>query len=255
MNIAVITGASSGLGAEFLDAVAEKYPDLDAYWIIARRTERLEALAKKHLPKTIVPVTADLSDEKSYAMIAEKLKKTQANIKVLINNAGYERSGAFSSMQDGDILNMISVNIKGMTMVQRICLPYMHAGSFSVIVCSVSAFAPVPNQTVYAASKKYVYYFGKSLREELAGKKINVLLLCPGNMDTEMNPRRSGAQDRNGNGLPFLNMEKLARRSLKLAENGASVYTPGLFYKCYRIAAKILPSAWMLKITGKYYGA
>lgn len=253
MNIAVITGASSGLGVKFLDAVITRYPNLDEYWIIARRRNRLESLAKKYAPKKIVPIQADLSDEKAYAEIAEKLKSENPTVRVLINNAGYERSGAFSSMRENDILNMISVNIKGMTMMQRICLPYMRAGSFSVITCSVSAFAPVPNQTVYAASKKYIYYFGKALREELATRKINVLLLCPGNMDTEMNPRGHGSQSQKINGLPFLNMERLAVKALELAEKGKSVYTPGWFYKGYRVVAKVVPSAWMLKIAGKFY--
>jgi uncharacterized protein len=253
MNIAIITGASSGLGVKFLDAITRKYPTLDEYWIIARRTERLEALAKKYEPKKIVSIEADLSDEKAYVKIADKLKKEQPLIKVLINNAGYEKSGAFSSMQEKDILSMIAVNIKGMTMMQRICLPYMQTGSFSIITCSVSAFSPVPNQAIYAASKKYVYYFGKALREELLAKKINVLLLCPGNMDTEMNPKGKGRQSQKINGLPFLDMEKLTMKALELAQKGRGVYTPGWFYKGYRVVSKILPSAWMLKITGRFY--
>ena len=129
----------------------------------------------------------------------------------------------------------------------------MQAGSFSVITCSVSAFVPVPNQTIYAASKKYVYYFGKALREELLAKKINVLLLCPGNMDTEMNPRGQGRQSQKINGLPFLNMDKLTWKALELAERGKGVYTPGWFYKGYRITAKLVPSAWMMKIVKKFY--
>ena len=95
MNIAVITRASSGLRVKFLDAIIRKYPALDEYWIIARRTERLETLAKKYASKKIVPIEADLSDEKAYEEIAGKLKIEQPLIKVFINNAGYERSGAF----------------------------------------------------------------------------------------------------------------------------------------------------------------
>ena len=164
---------------KFLDAITRKYPTLDEYWIIARRIERLEALARNYAPKKIVPIEADHSDENAYVKIADKLKTEQPLIKVLINNAGYERSGAFSSMQEKDILSMISVNIKGMTMMQRICQSYMQAGSFSIITCSVSAFSPVPNQAIYAASKKYVYYFGKALREELLAKKNQCTAFVP----------------------------------------------------------------------------
>ena len=253
MNIAAITGASSGLGVKFLDAIIRKYPNLDAYWIIARRIDRLEALAKKYPSKKIVPIEANLSNETSCVKIKNKLKTEQPMIKIFINNAGYEKSGPFSSMHERDILNMISVNIKGMTMIQRICLPYMQAGSFGIITCSVSAFAPVPNQAIYAASKKYAYYFGKALREELYKKEINILLLCPGNMDTEMNPKGKGRQSQKISRLPFLDMEKLTIKALELAEKGRGIYTPGWFYKGYQVVSKMLPSAWMIKMTGWFY--
>ena len=250
MKIAVITGASSGLGAEFLNTVINEYPNLDEYWIIARRKDRLEKLAQKYKTKRIVTVTADLSDMESYKGIAELLKQAHPVIKVLINNAGYAKSGAFSQMESSDILNMISVNIKGMTMIQKICLPYMRAGSFTVITCSVSSFVPVPNQAIYSASKKYVYYWGKALREELIGKDINILLLCPGNMDTEMNPK---GQDGKAGGLPFLDMKKITLKALKKAARGSAVYTPGAFYKLYRVTGKLAPSSLMVKIVKRYF--
>ena len=128
-------------------------------------------------------------------------------------------------MSQEDILNMISVNIKGMTLIQKMFLPYMKKDSYTIITCLVSSFVPVSNQTVYSATKKYIYYFGKALREELLEKDINVLLLCPGNMDTEMNPKGQGR----------------------------GVYTPGMFYKSYRVVSKIFPSLLMMKLTKRFY--
>ena len=253
MNIAVITGASSGLGVKFLEAVMKRYPSLDEYWIIARRKDRLEELVGKYPNKHIVPVDADLGDEANYGKIREKLETEKPTVKVVINNAGFERTGKYVDMKDSDILNMISVNVKGTSMVSKIFLPYMTKGSFMVITCSVSSFVPVPKQTVYSASKKYVYYFGKALREEVKADGINVLLLCPGNMDTEMNPKGQGSQSKTVDSLPFLDMEKLTAKALIKAEQGKAVYTPGGFYKFYRVAAKAIPSAWMLKIVGKSY--
>ena len=156
-DLAVITGASSGLGVKFLESVIHRYPQLDEYWIIARRKERLEKLAEAYKDKKIVPIEADLGDEKSYDKISERLEKNKPHVKVLINNAGYVKSGMFSDMRQEDILSMISVNVKGMTMIQKTFLPYMGKGSFTVIICSVSSFAPVPCQTVYSATKKYIY--------------------------------------------------------------------------------------------------
>lgn len=193
-NIAVITGASSGLGVKFLEAVVHRYPQIDEYWIIARRKGRMDALVKKHKDKKIIAIKADLSDESSYIALNEKLNNEKPSVKVLINNAGYEKSGSFVDMEQKDILNMISVNMKGMTMIQKLFLPYISKDSYTIITCSISSFSPVPNQAVYSATKKYVYVFGKVLREELLDKGINVLLLCPGNMDTEMNPKGQGRQ-------------------------------------------------------------
>ena len=252
-DIAVITGASSGLGVKFLEAVVNKYPQMDEYWILARRKERLDKLVEKYENKKVVAIEIDLSKESSYDGLIKRLENEKPKVKVPINNAGYEKSGKFTDMRQEDILNMISVNIKGMTLIQRILLPYMQKGSYTINTCSVSSFAPVPNQTVYSATKKYVYYFGKALREELLDKDINVLLLCPGNMDTEMNPKGQGRQSKKINKLPFLNMSEITAEALEKAEKGKSIYTPGTFYKSYRVVSKIFPSLWMAKLAKKFY--
>lgn len=252
-DIAVITGASSGLGVKFLEAVVNRYPQMDEYWILARRKERLDKLVGKYKNKKVVAIEVDLSNESSYNGLIKRLENEKPTVKVLINNAGYEKSGKFVDMRQEDILNMISVNIKGMTLIQRIILHYMQKGSYTIITCSVSSFAPVPNQTVYSATKKYVYYFGKALREELMDKDINVLLLCPGNMDTEMNPKGQGRQSQKINKLPFLDMSEITAKALEKAEKGKCVYTPGMFYKSYRVVSKIFPSLWMMKLAKKFY--
>lgn len=252
-NIAIITGASSGLGVKFLEAIINRYPLMDEYWILARRKERLDKLAHKYKNKKVIAIEMDLSDENSYSELIKKLKNEKPYVRVLINNAGYEKSGKFLDMKQEDILNMISVNIKGTTLIQKIILPYMQKESYTIITCSISSFVPVPNQTVYSATKKYIYYFGKALREEMLDKDINVLLLCPGNMDTEMNPKGQGRQSRKINKLPFLDMSKITVKALEKAEKGKGIYTPGSFYKFYRIISKIFPSLWMSKLAKKIY--
>lgn len=253
MNIAIVTGASSGLGAEFSRAVAERHSELDEIWLIARRRERMEQLitALPYPHFRILPL--DLGSDEAYRALESILQSETPNIRILINNAGYEKSGTFAEMAQSDIYTMLSVNVKGLTMVQRVCMPYMHNGSCCVLTCSVSSFTPVPHQAVYSATKKYVYFFGKALRDELREQGINVLLLCPGNMDTEMNPKGQGRQSRQINRLPFLDLKKLTRASLARAESGKAVYTPGAFYKGYRIVSKVFPSALMLHFVRKFY--
>lgn len=123
-----------------------------------------------------------------------------------------------------------------------LCLPYMSERSFIVETCSVCSFVPNPKMAVYSGTKAFVLYFSRAIRRELKPRGINVCALCPGNMDSEMEilAERQGKRSIS-NQLPYLDMRVVARKSLKAAQNGSAVYTPGLFYKCYRVVSKILP--------------
>jgi len=253
MDIAIITGASSGLGIEYLEAVTEKYSSLDEIWIVARRLDRMEELAKKYSDIIIRPIALDLASDDAYLKLGSLLDEVNPTIKILINNAGVEKTGRFDITEQSVVRSMIDLNVKVMTMVDHICIPFMKSGSFIIHTCSVSSFAPVPAQIVYSASKAYLRFFSRGLREEMKQKGINVFMMCPGNMDTEMNPKGQHSQSKMVDSLPFLNMKVITRKALIKAEAGKAMYTPGGFYKCYRAVTKILPSALMIKITGKSY--
>ena len=134
-----------------------------------------------------------------------------------------------------------------------ICSPYFAKNSFAIMTCSVSAFTPIPHQAVYSASKRYIYAFGKALREEEKRNNVNILLLCPGNMDTEMNPKGQARQSEQINTLPFLDMKKVTKVALTRAEHKKAVYTPGHFYKFYRIVSKAFPSSFIMHFAKKFY--
>lgn len=250
MDIAIITGASSGLGREFARHIAERYRRLDEIWIVARRRERLETLASELGPLThaalrVVPL--DLADPSSYDAFGELLTVVKPTIRVLVNNAGYEREGPLRGMRPADMLAMIDLNVKGTTMVNRVCLPYMSRGSYEIVTGSVSAFAPMPWQAVYGASKAYVRSLAFAIREEERRRGVNIMLLSPGNMDTEMNVRGSGGGKIGM--LPYLNLARTVERALILAERGRGEYTPMMFYKAYRLAAKLVPATLMTRFT------
>lgn len=120
MHVAIITGASSGLGTEYVETVIKLYPHLDEIWLIARRKERLVGIAGKHKEINIRPIALDLSQNSAYDELERLLKQENPDIKILVNNAGFERPGAFTSMEKADILSMIDLNIKGFTMINRI---------------------------------------------------------------------------------------------------------------------------------------
>lgn len=253
MKIAVITGASSGLGKEFTKTIIKDYSSLDEIWIIARRKERLEEIIKGNPNTNIRAIPLNLSIDSEYEKLENLLAELCPQIYILINNAGFECSGIFKSMSVSAIQSMLSVNVKGFTMVQRLCSPYFIKGSFTIMTCSISSFTPVPHQAVYSASKRYIYTLGKALREEEKENGVKVLLLCPGNMDTEMNPRGQSRQSRQINALPFLDMKKMTKTALRKVEQNKAVYTPGRFYKFYRVVSKVFPSAIILYFVKKFY--
>ena len=248
MDIAIITGASSGLGAEFARAVAKQYDDLDEIWVIARRAEKLQNLADEMPEANICPVSMDLTDRDSFAKLRSILEEKKATVRVLVNNAGYCTCGRFDEMDDDAIRKMIDLNITALTAVNKVCFPYMKEKGYVVLTCSVSSFTPVIGQAVYSASKAYVLYLGHALHAEMKKKGINVLTLCPGNMDTEMNVR--GGEGEKAGALPYLNVPELARQTLKRAESGKGFYTPGWFYKGYRVLSKIVPHHVMMTMSG-----
>lgn len=248
MNIAVVTGASSGLGKVYFEKIMERYPKLDEVWIIARRSEILNTLAKKYPMGKVRPIPLDLADMQSFEKLNSLLKETMPNIKVLINNAGFDRAGLFREMDIKDIYSIIGVNIIGMTMVSRCCLPYMHKGSYQIIVGSEGAYLPLPMRAVYGASKTYGRFLARAMREEEKKNGVNILFMGTGAMNTEMFRGNSPAEDFAN--VKFLDLNKITVTAMKRAEKGAAVFSPGLHTKGTRVLGKILPSALSVKLSG-----
>ena len=251
MSIAVITGASSGLGTCYVDAVTKIFPEIEELWLIARREDRLKEVASKYPDKRCVVIPMDLSDMNSYEVFAEKLQQEKPQIKVLVNDAGIAGGAPFEEMELSRMLKIIDLNCKGATAITRVCLPYLVDGGTILEVSSTSAFVPNTNLIVYCASKSYVSAFCLGLREELKHRKINVCAMCPGLMLTEMNQHNGKAELTKGQKrLPVIDPKIAAVKSLKAAKNGRAVYTTGAFYKCYRLLAKLVPHTLLVKFAG-----
>lgn len=242
MDIAVITGASAGLGKEFFCEIAKNYREIDEIWLIARRRDRMEALAALFPERKVEIFSLDLFDVSSFEKFSGILKERGANVKMLINNAGVGKLGNIADEPYTTQLPMIDLNCRALSAMASVVLPYMKRGSFILNVCSIAAFAPTPRMTVYSSTKAYVMSFSRSLRYELKDKGINVLAVCPGPMNTEF----LDVADIKGNSktfktLPYCDPESVARVSLCKAKAGRAVYTPTAFYKFYRVLAKLLP--------------
>ena len=247
MSIALITGASSGLGVCYVDAVTKLFPEIDELWLIARREERLKEVARKYPNKHCVIIPMDMADMSSFKLLEEKLKAEKPDIKVLINDAGISGGSLFEDMELERMLKIIDLNCKGATAITKVCLPYIIDGGTILEVSSTSAFVPNTNLIVYCASKSYVSALCLGLREELKSRHINVCAMCPGFMLTEMTkPELTKGQSR----LPVINPKTAALKSLKAAKKGRAVYTTGAFYKGYRLLAKLFPHTLLVKFAG-----
>lgn len=183
-KIAIVTGASSGLGSEFarqLDAAG----DIQEIWLLARRRDRLEAVAASLTAARGVVLALDLTSPEAVATLGERLNEAGASVAWLINNAGYGTYGDFDEVDLDTQLRMIDLNCRALTAVTGACLPYLHQGARVVNVGSSSGFLPMPKFSVYAASKAYVFSFSQALAAEFKGRGVSVTCVCPGPVATE----------------------------------------------------------------------
>lgn len=183
MRIAVITGASSGIGREFVFSVDREY-NLDEIWVIARRADRLEELQEKCKNK-IRPVSLDLADKNARDEYSAMLEKEKPDVALLINGAGCGVFGPFEEKDLDRLVNSAELNSVALTAMCHITLPYMSRGANIINMGSNSAWQPVPYQAVYGASKAYVLSFSRALNKELEPKGIGVMCVCPGWIKTE----------------------------------------------------------------------
>ena len=249
MRIAVVTGASSGLGKEFVRQIADRYRTLDEIWVLARRTERLEALAKEINSVKIRCFACDLTDKRRFVKYKNALKKYNPSIRILVNAAGYGIIGKFRELKEEDNIGMIDLNCTALTRMIDISLPYMSKKQANIInIASSAAFLPQPSFAVYAASKSYVLSLSRALNEELKKRHITVTAVCPGPVDTEFFDIAE-----------VYNSVKLYKKvlrakpadvvslALKDAFHKRTVSVYGLTMKGFRVLAKLIPQDLIIR--------
>ena len=255
-SIAVITGASSGLGEEFTRQVCANY-DFDEIWIIARREEKLAQLAEELNAtknfKVVRPVVMDVAgksgvDHLKSFLEAEhtQLCKVESGLEIglLINNAGFGTYGPFAETSIYRQMDMIELNCTTVTGICGIALPYLKKDSVIINTASLAAFLPLGNFAVYGATKAYVLNFSVALAAELHDKGIKVCALCPGSVSTEFaNVASNGARLEVKGGIP---PRKVVAQCLKRAfkDKRLSLYRPKWRF-----------TAFMSRFVGRYLGA
>lgn len=248
MKIAIVTGASSGMGREFVRQIERFYKELDEIWVIARRTERLEELKKSM--KTYIRIFAgDLEENLVYLQIQNRLENQNPNVRMLVNAAGFGKTGTVEEIASSDknlLLRMINLNCRGLTQMTCICLPYFSSGSRIINLASAAAFCPQARFAVYAATKSYVLSFSRSLNTELRDRGISVTAVCPGPVDTEFfdisGPLTSPMKD-----AVMADAKAVVRQALLDARDKKEISVYGTAMKGAEAATKILPHGLILK--------
>jgi hypothetical protein len=248
VKTAIVTGASTGLGREFVRQLADVFPEIDCYWLIARRANRLSEAAASLPGKQVECLSLDLCDTMSFMVLQEKLSAENPEVALLINNAGCGYLGNIGEVETATQTRMIDLNLRALTAVTNIVVPYMTVGSRVLNVSSIAAFCPNPRMTVYSASKAYVSAFTVGLAEELKAKGMTATAVCPGPMQTDfLDIGNISGNSRTFETLPYCDQVQVAGGALRAAKAGRTIYTPKLFYKFYRVIAKVTPVKLMVK--------
>ena len=221
MKIAIVTGASSGLGMAFvrrLDALG----GLDEIWGVARRGERLEALAAE-LRTPMRPLALDLTRLESVETLRVLMREEEPEVAVLVNAAGFGKFGTCADLTLQETCDMID------------------------LICSSAAFQPLPGFNVYAATKAFLLRYSRALRWEAAPRGIRVTAVCPGWIRTDfMDVARDTKNGRTVRSFPFAQRpETVARRALRNSRLLA-VTTCGLPALVQRVASKFLPHCFIM---------
>lgn len=242
MKIAIVTGASSGLGREFVKQISKK-EKLDAVWVIARRESRLKELAEE-VSMPVVPVTLDLTKQESFSALQVLFEEKKPDIRLLVNAAGFGKMGSYREISVQDSNNMINLNCSALVQTTLLALPYMTRGARIIEICSVASFQPLPSLNVYAASKAFVQSYSRSLRWELFGRGIHVTAVCPYWIkDTEFIPvARKADNPKAVKHFPLASHARgVVRAALRDSKLNLPVSTPGPVAFLTRLFTKFIP--------------
>jgi len=254
---ALITGASSGIGASLARCFARAGHDLV---LVARSADKLQALAVELKARHGINVwvePSDLAQRDAPAQLLATLKRKRHTVDVLVNCAGVLEQAAFAKMSSVQHQQIIDLNISGLTaMLAHFVPPMVQRGHGRVLnVASIAAFQPVPTLATYAASKAYVLSLSESLAEELKGSGVTVTALCPGITATPMLKHATDSNTELSNIPGFLigAVDDVAQQGFEACMNGDAICVPGAINRAAMIASRGTPK-WLVRRIGGLFG-
>lgn len=246
MKIAIVTGASSGMGRETIIQLADRFGALDEIWAIARREDRLQEL-KSQVPVKLRTFALDLCEEQALQTLEAALEEEKPQVRFLVNAAGFGKIGPVGSLTLKDELGMVRLNCESLCGVTHVVLPYMPDHSRIIQYASSAAFLPQPKFAIYAATKSFVLSYSRALHMELKPRDIAVTAVCPGPVKTEFFEIAEGTGK-----IPLYKQVAMAdpKKVVKLAIRdsmmGKTVSVYGILMKLFRLLSKCFPHEWIL---------
>jgi hypothetical protein len=257
---ALVTGSSSGIGAELARELATRGHGVT---LVARRQDRLRVLADElaetyHVRTDVI--AADLTFAEARQSIPEEIEKLGLTVDVLVNNAGFTTMGPVHRSDRAAELAMVRTNIEAVVDLCTLFLPGMvsrHRGAV-LNTASTAAFQPLPGQAVYGASKSFVLSYGRALGTELKGTGVTVTTLCPGPVETGFAEASGLSDEEAGDALPkfmWVPAPAVAKAAVAGLAAGRPVVIPGAANRVGAVAAHLIPKSWILPILAKQHPA
>lgn len=252
-DIAIVTGASSGLGREFVRQLdMGSGGPIDEFWVIARNEDALnEVKAQTQTPVKVLAL--DLSSSEAFAVLSHELSKggDDLNVQWLVNCAGF---GKFGSFQEVASANAAMVKLDCLAVVEACyeAILYMHAGSRIVNIASAAALLPMPGLTTYSACKRFVLDFSRALDAEVGDAGIHVSAVCPKFMHTRFldQPGDHGALD-TFLWIGFEDPKACVANALRAAIRGKRVAITSPDVRAFNLVAKLLPTDLAMDLQAK----
>lgn len=248
MKIAIVTGASSGMGREAIIQIADRFNGIGEIWAVARREDRLRELAGQ-LPVPLKILPLDLCREDSLEILKATLEKEKPEVKLLVNSAGYGKIGKVGDLNLKDETGMVALNCEALCAVTHLVLPYIPDHSRIIQFASSAAFLPQPGFAIYAATKSFVLSYSRALNTELRARDIVVTAVCPGPVKTEF----FDIAETTGSiplykQLAMADPKKVVRLALRDSMMGKGISVYGPLMKAFYVLCKVFPHELLLRI-------
>ncbi len=252
MKIAVITGASSGMGRDFAKELDKKY-NFDEIWLIARRVDKLKSLQSELYSKSRV-LSFDLTDDKSFSEYENLLKSENAEVTYLVNASGYGKFGDSDDISLEEQMGMIDLNVKALVKMTYLTKPFMPKDSKIIQLGSASTYHPLQHFSIYCSTKTFVKFYSRAIAREYKKDKITVTCVCPGWVRTEFfNRAEITADSKNTIAKPAAESIDVVRKAIKDAEKGKDVSMYGVYNNFHCFLSKVFPHSLMMTVWERKY--